>query len=224
MIQELSFDAGRSGKVSARLLRPESAEALYLFAHGAGAGMDHRFMEGMAVALAERGVATLRYQFPYMERGRKRPDGAAVLEETVRSAVIAAVMAAPDLPLVAGGKSMGGRITSQAQAREPLPGVRGIVFLGFPLHAPGREDTGRSAHLNDVEIPMLFVQGTRDRLARMELMSPVVDRLPLGTMEVIDDGDHSFKVPKRAGRTEDEVLGEIAEVVTSWCRSRAMDG
>jgi predicted alpha/beta-hydrolase family hydrolase len=203
--------------VDAALVRPADARFLYVLAHGAGAGMRHPFLEAVAEHLAARRVATFRFQFPYMQAGRKRPDAPAVLERTVRAAIAAAVDAAPDLPLVAGGKSMGGRITSQAQARDPLPGVRGIVFLGFPLHAAGRPDRKRAAHLADVAVPMLFVQGTRDRLADLALVREVTGELGAGaTLHVVDGGDHSFKVLKRSGRTEAAVLAEIADTTAAW--------
>lgn len=179
--------------------------------------MRHAFMEDIARALAERGVATLRYQFPYTEEGRKAPDPAGRLMKTVRAAADEAASLAPGLPLVAGGKSMGGRMTSQAQAQEPLPGVRGLVFLGFPLHAPGREGTERADHLADVQVPMLFLQGTRDKLAEVGRMRSVVEGLGArATMIVVEEGDHSFAVPKRTGRSRDDVIGTLAERVAAW--------
>lgn len=179
--------------------------------------MRHAFMEDIARALAERGVATLRYQFPYAEEGRKAPDPAGRLMKTVRAAADEAASLAPGLPLVAGGKSMGGRMTSQAQAQEPLPGVRGLVFLGFPLHAPGREGTERADHLADVQVPMLFLQGTRDKLAEVGRMRSVVEGLGArATMIVVEEGDHSFAVPKRTGRSRDDVIGTLAERVAAW--------
>ncbi|MCH7876206.1 MAG: alpha/beta hydrolase [Gemmatimonadetes bacterium] len=184
--------------VSAILDRPPDARFLYVVAHGAGAGMRHQFLESVTARLAESGVATLRYQFPYMEEGRKRPDPPHIAERTVRAAVAAAADAAPDLPIVAGGKSFGGRMTSQAQSRDPLPGVRGLVFLGFPLHAPGRPGDRRAEHLNDVTVPMLFLQGTRDALADLDLIREVTNRLgSRATLHVLEGGDHSFKVLKR---------------------------
>lgn len=201
--------------VSGLLLRPEDARFLYVLAHGAGAGMEHPFMEEIARRLVVRGVASLRYQFPYMEAGRKRPDRQPRLEATVRAAVAAA--AASGLALIAGGKSMGGRMTSNAQATRPLPGVRGIAFLGFPLHQPGQGDTGRSVHLDAVGLPMLFVQGTRDRLADLDRIEPVVRRLgDRATLHVVDGGDHSFNVLKRSGRAQEEVMAEVADAVTEW--------
>jgi hypothetical protein len=177
--------------------------------------MDHPFMEAIADALGERAVGTLRYQFPYTEAGRRRPDGPPVLTATVR----AAVAAAPGLPLLAGGKSMGGRMTSQAQADGPLDGVRGLVLLGFPLHAPNRPSTGRADHLAQVAIPMLFLQGTRDALADLALLRPVVEALGnRAQMHVVEDGDHSFKVPKRSGRSAALVMADLADTVAGWAR------
>jgi hypothetical protein len=205
------------GPVSALLLRPEHASVLYVLAHGAGAGMRHPFLEAVAQGLAARGIATLRYQFPYMERREKRTDPPAVAEAAVRAAVEAARAGAPDLPLIAGGKSFGGRMTSQAQATGALPGVRGLVFLGFPLHAPGNPSETRAKHLEDVAIPMLFLQGARDSLADVTLIRRVTDRLGLrATLHVVEGGDHSFKVPKRSGRSDGEVLDELASVIEAW--------
>src|SRR5213595_3344755 len=163
----------RVGEVSGLLLRPKDARLLYVLAHGAGAGMRHPFLESISQRLAEQGIATLRYQFPYMERRSRRPDPPAVAAATVRAAVAEAARIAPDLPLVAGGKSFGGRMTSTAQAEEPLPGVRGLVFLGFPLHPPGRPDDKRAEHLAHVQVPMLFLQGDRDEFADLKLLEPV---------------------------------------------------
>ena len=206
-----------SGDVSALLVKPKGATCLYVFAHGAGAGMRHRFMEAAAERLAERRVATFRYQFPYMEAGRKGPNPAPVLVKTVRSAVAEAARLVPDLPLVAGGKSMGVRMTSTAAAKEPLPGVRGLAFFGFPLHAPGKRSSERGDHLADVALPMLFLQGTRDKLADLELLEPLLGGVsPRPTLHVVDDADHSFHVPKRSGRTDDEVLDELCERFASW--------
>ena len=205
------------GAVSAILERPRAARFLYVVAHGAGAGMRHQFLESVTARLAESGVATLRYQFPYMEEGKKRPDPPHIAERTVRAAVAAAADAAPDLPIVAGGKSFGGRMTSQAQSRDPLPGVRGLVFLGFPLHAPGRPGDRRGEHLNDVTVPMLFLQGTRDALADLDLIRGVTTRLgPRATLHVLEGGDHSFKVLKRSGRKSEDVINELAEAIAGW--------
>ncbi len=207
----------RVGEVSALLLKPEGARLLYVLAHGAGAGMRHPFLESMAGRLAERGIATLRYQFPYMERRARRPDPPAVAEATVRAAVEEAARAAPGVPLIAGGKSFGGRMTSSAQASAPLPGVRGLVFLGFPLHPPGRPGDERAKHLSPVHIPMLFLQGTRDDFADLKLLQPLVQRLGgLATLHLVRDGNHSFKLPKRAGKTDTEVMAELVDAIVEW--------
>lgn len=206
--------------VSALLDRPGDAWALYVLAHGAGAGMRHPFLRAVAHALGARGIATLRYQFPSMEAGKRRPDVPALAETTVRAAVEAGAAAAPDLPLIAGGKSFGGRMTSQAQAKAPLPGVRGLVFLGFPLHAPKRPSDTRAAHLADVDIPMLFLQGTRDDLADLTLMRPLCQRLGArATLHLVEAGDHSFKVLKRSGRSAEEVMQEIGETIAAWVKT-----
>lgn len=206
-----------SGEVSALLLRPASARALYVFGHGAGAGMRHAFMETIASRLAEHGVATFRYNFPYMEAGRRGPNPAPVLVKTVRSAVAEAVRLASDLPLVAGGKSMGGRMTSTAAAQAALPRVKGLAFFGFPLHAPGKRSAERGAHLADVGLPMLFLQGNRDRLADLSLLEPLLAALrPPPELHVVPDADHGFHVPKRSGRTDDDVLDELCDVFARW--------
>jgi hypothetical protein len=222
---ELRFEASRSaGEVSGLLLRPPGARGLLALGHGAGAGMRHPFMSAFAGALAARGVATFRYQFAYMERGLGRPDAQPVLLATVRAAVAAARAAAGDLPLLAGGKSMGGRMTSLAAAEAPLDGVRGIVFVGFPLHPAGAPGTSRAEHLACVTVPMLFLQGTRDALAGLDLLAPVVDGLgPRATMHVIEGADHSFAVLKRSGRTNGEVLEELADTTAQWAE-RLRDG
>ncbi len=215
----LDIDAGGIGKVSGILLRPAGAWAMYVLAHGAGAGMRHRFMEGIAEALAGQGIATLRYQFPYFEAGRRRPDPPRVLEATVRAAVATAEEIAPGLPLVAGGKSLGGRMTSGAAADQPLPGVDALVFLGFPLHSPKRPTVRRAGHLRQVELPMLFLQGTRDPLAELELITTVCRELgPRATLHVVEGGDHSFAVLKRSGRSEAEVMEEMTRTIAEWCR------
>ena len=207
----------RVGEVSGLLLKPEGARLLYVLAHGAGAGMRHPFLESMAGRLAERGIATLRYQFPYMERRARRPDPPAVAEATVRAAVEEAARATPGVPLIAGGKSFGGRMTSSAQASAPLPGVRGLVFLGFPLHPPGRPGDERAKHLSQVHIPMLFLQGTRDDFADLKLLQPLVQRLGgLAMLHLVRDGNHSFKLPKRAGKTDTEVMAELVDAIVEW--------
>lgn len=208
------------GKVSGILLRPPDAWATYVLAHGAGAGMRHRFMESIAQSLAERGVATLRYQFPYVEAGTRRPDPPGVLEATVRAAVAKARESTPDLPLIAGGKSLGGRMTSNAMARRPLEGVLGLAFLGFPLHPAKQPGVTRAEHLDRVESPMLFLQGTRDDLADLGLVTSVCTRLgPRATLHVVDGADHSFAVLKRSGRSDGEVMGELVLTIGEWLRS-----
>lgn len=190
--------------VSALLLRPENAKALYVFAHGAGAGMTHKSMESNAQVLAARGVATLRYQFPYMEKGSKRVDAPKVAHAAVRAAVAEAGRRAPDLPLFAGGRSFGGRMTSQAQAAAPLPGVRGLAFVGFPLHPAGKPDTARAEHLKQIEIPMLFVSGDRDALADLDLLKPVVAALGhRAALRIVDGADHSFRVATKEAQAMD---------------------
>ena len=207
----------RVGEVSGLLLRPKEARLLYVLAHGAGAGMRHPFLESISQRLAEQGIATLRYQFPYMERRSRRPDPPAVAAATVRAAVAEAARIAPDLPLVAGGKSFGGRMTSTAQAEEPLPGVRGLVFLGFPLHPPGRPDDKRAEHLAHVQVPMLFLQGTRDDFAALKLLQPLVKRLgERATLQLVEGGDHSFRVLTKSGRSEGEVMGEVVSTIVEW--------
>jgi predicted alpha/beta-hydrolase family hydrolase len=199
------------------LVASPDATALLVLAHGAGAGMRHPFLEQIARALSERGVATLRYEFEYMEKRRGRPDPPALAQARVREAVTEAARAAPGLPLFAGGKSFGGRMTSQAQAAEPLPGVRGLVFLGFPLHPPGRPGTARADHLDGVRVPMLFLQGTRDEFAGLDLLRPVIAQLgEHTTLHVVEGGDHSFKVLKRTGRTDADVMTELTETIASW--------
>jgi predicted alpha/beta-hydrolase family hydrolase len=205
------------GEVSASLLRPEGARWLLVFAHGAGAGMRHRFMEAMSARLAAVGIATFRFQFPYMEAGSRRPDGRATLLATVRAAIAAGREAAPDLPLLAGGKSMGGRMTSLAAAEAPVAGVRGLVFFGFPLHPAGRPSTERADHLGQVDLPMLFLQGERDKLAELELLRPVCERLgDRATLHVIPSADHGFHVPKRSGRTDAEGQVELTRTGANW--------
>ena len=207
------------GRVSGLLLAPANARACYVLAHGAGAGMAHSFMASVAEGLAERGIATLRYQFPYMERGSKRPDGPALAHVTVRAAVVEAQRLAPGLPMVAGGKSFGGRMTSQAQATEPLTGVRGLAFLGFPLHPAGRPSDGRARHLFDVQIPVLFLQGGNDKLAELRLLIPLVAKLGgRATLQVFADADHSFHVPARTGRKDAEVRVELLDALAGWIR------
>jgi uncharacterized protein len=204
-------------RVSALLETPPSARACYVLAHGAGAGMAHPFMAAVTAGLAERGIATLRYQFPYMEAGSKRPDPPARAHATVRAAVGAAARELPRLPLVAGGKSFGGRMTSQAQAASPLPGVRGLVFLGFPLHPAGRPSRERAQHLAAIDIPMLFLQGTHDELARLDELTPAIEALGArATLRLSADADHSFHVPRRSGRTDAQVMSEALDALSAW--------
>jgi predicted alpha/beta-hydrolase family hydrolase len=201
---------------------PQDPRFGYVLAHGAGAGMRHPFLEAVARALVERGVATLRYEFAYMEQHKSRPDPPAVAAARVREAVERAAAEWPGLPLVAGGKSFGGRMTSTAQAENPLPGVKGLAFLGFPLHPPGKPSVSRAEHLYQVQVPMLFLQGTRDEFARLELITEVCRNLgPRATLHLIDEADHSFKVPKRAGRTAEQVMAELADRIAGFGRSLA---
>jgi predicted alpha/beta-hydrolase family hydrolase len=216
-VQEVSIEAGKSATVSALLIAPRDARACYVFAHGAGAGMRHAFMTEAAEGLAARGIATLRYQFPYMEKGGKRPDPPAVAQSAVRAAVAAAARHCPGRPLIAGGKSFGGRMTSQAQAKAPLPDVVGLAFFGFPLHAAGKPSSERADHLADVQVPVLFLQGSADKLADVGLLRPVVKTLGArATLHLVDGADHSFHVPKRSGRSDREVMTEILDAFAAW--------
>jgi len=208
-------------QVSARWLAPPAARLCYVMAHGAGSGMDHPFMRAAASELAAHGVATLRYQFPYRERGSRRPDAPPVCHATVRAAVAAARRRAPTAALFAGGRSFGGRMTSQAQALSPLPAVRGLVLLGFPLHPAGSPGTERAAHLEHIALPMLFVQGSRDALAQPALLEQVLQRLPTpATVHWIEAADHSFHVPARSGRTDTEVRRALLAQAASWMAAR----
>src|SRR5437773_7631404 len=210
--QPVTITVNDAQRVSGLLQAPSDARACYVLAHGAGAGMAHPFLEAIANGLAERGIATLRYQFPYMEHGSKRPDTPKLAQTTVRAAVAEASRLVPELALFAGGKSFGGRMTSQAQAESPLSGVRGLVFLGFPLHPPGRQSDERGAHLSAVQIPMLFLQGTRDELADLPLLQALVEALGArATPELFQAADHSFHVPARTGRTDSEIMAELLE-------------
>lgn len=203
--------------VSGLLTLPRAARACFVFAHGAGAGMTHPFMAAFAADLAAGNVACLRYQFPFMERGSKRPDSPATAQATVRAAVAEAALFAPHLPLFAGGKSFGGRMTSQAQAESPLPGVRGVAFLGFPLHSAGKPAVVRAEHLSSVHVPMLFLQGDRDKLADLTLLRPIVERL--GTRAHLVEfprADHAFHVPAGSGRADAEVRGQVAKALLCW--------
>jgi len=215
--QKLDIAVGKAGSVSALLDRPPKARACFVFAHGAGAGMIHPFMETVASGLGERGIATLRYQFPYMEKGSKRPDPPPIAQATVRAAAAEATRRCPGLPLIAGGKSFGGRMSSQAQAAAPLDGVDGLAFFGFPLHPAGKPSSDRAKHLADVKIPMLFLQGTRDSLAELKLLEPVVKSLGrLATLHRVEGADHSFHVPARSGRNDREVMNEILDALAAW--------
>jgi predicted alpha/beta-hydrolase family hydrolase len=206
-----------TGPVSGLAIVPPKARALLVLAHGAGAGMRHPFMESVADALAAESIATLRYQFPYMEQGKKRPDRPAIAMETVRAAVDHARKAYPGIPLLAGGKSFGGRMTSNTQADAVLQGIVGIVLFGFPLHAPKRPSDTRAEHLSRIALPMLFLQGERDALADLSLLRPVVDALgDRATLHVVPDADHSFKVPRRTGRTTEEIIGDLAATTARW--------
>jgi predicted alpha/beta-hydrolase family hydrolase len=203
--------------VSSLLQTPKGARACYVLAHGAGAGMQHAFMQAVAADLAERGIATLRYQFPYMEKGSRRPDPPKLAQATVRAAVGEAARLLPKVPLFAGGKSFGGRMTSQAQAAVPLPGVRGLAFRGFPLHPAGRPSQERGKHLFDVTIPMLFLQGTRDQLALPDQIEPLCQSLGgRATLSSVQDADHSFHVPARIGRKDADVRGEVLDILAAW--------
>ena len=215
--QKLEFEVADAGSVSALLTSPAKARACYVFAHGAGAGMTHPFMETFAAGLGERGVASLRYQFPYMEKASRRPDPPDVAHAAVRAAVAEAGRRCPGLPLIAGGKSFGGRMTSQAQAIAPLAGVRGLAFVGFPLHPAGKPSSDRARHLADVKVPMLFLQGTRDTLAELALLEPVVAGLgSLASLHIVKEADHSFHVLARSGRNDREVMAEILDAFASW--------
>jgi predicted alpha/beta-hydrolase family hydrolase len=215
--QKLDIEIAGCGSVSALMIRPAEARACYIFAHGAGAGMTHSFMETFAAGLGDRGIASLRYQFPYMEKGSRRPDPPAVAHATVRAAVAEAGRNCPGLLLIAGGKSFGGRMTSQAQAIAPLAGVQGLAFLGFPLHPAGKPSSDRAKHLAEVRIPMLFMQGTRDTLAEVTLIEPVVTSLgPSASLHLVREADHSFHVLARSGRNDREVMKEILDTFSTW--------
>ena len=216
-VQPLQIEIAPQATVSALLIDPPQARSCYVFAHGAGAGMAHASMEAIATGLAERGIATLRYQFPYMEKASKRPDSPAIAHAAVRAAVRQAARCCPKLPLIAGGKSFGGRMTSQAQATDALPGVRGLAFLGFPLHPAGKPASDRAKHLGDVHIPMLFLQGTRDALAELDLLEGVVKRLgKLARLHLVKEADHSFHVLARSGRNDREVMAEVLDAFAAW--------
>jgi predicted alpha/beta-hydrolase family hydrolase len=215
--RELKLDIERIGTVSAILTQPNRARACYVLAHGAGADMRHSFMEKVAAGLAERGIATFRFNFPYMEKKQGRPDQPAVAHAAIRAAVEEAARLCPGLKLVAGGKSFGGRMTSQAQSKSPLPGVKGLAFLGFPLHADKKPSSERAEHLAGITIPMLFLQGTRDGLADLGHLRPVIKALGArATLHEVEGGDHSFAVLKKSGRTNDEALTEVLDTLAAW--------
>ncbi len=217
VVKPISIEVSDTVRVSGLLLAPQAARACYVLAHGAGAGMNHPFMAAVATGLGERGIATLRYQFPYMEQGGKRPDPPKVAHAAVRAAVAEAGRLLPGMPLIAGGKSFGGRMTSQAQALEPLAGVRGLAFLGFPLHPAGKPSQERGQHLLDMRIPMLFLQGTRDALAMLGELEPLCAALgPRATLMLYADADHSFHVPARTGRKDAQVRAEMLDALVAW--------
>lgn len=217
----LKFDVPGSGEVSALYEAPARPVACYVFAHGAGAGMTHAFMAALAERLSDQGVATLRYQFPSMEKGSKRVDGVAVATATVRAAVDQAAKRSAGVPLFAGGKSFGGRMTSTAAAEKPLP-VAGLAFVGFPLHTAGKPSVARAAHLAKVGLPMLFLQGTRDALAELELVKQVLRPLPKATLELIDDADHAFHVRRSSGSNDAAVLDGLALTMAGWFQARSI--
>ena len=215
--QKFDIEVAKAASISALLVHPPRAHACFVLAHGAGAGMSHPFMETVATGLGGRGIATLRYQFPFMEKGSKRPDPPALAHAAVRAAVAEAGRRCPGLPLIAGGKSFGGRMTSQAQAKAPLAGVQGLAFLGFPLHPAGKPSSDRAGHLADIRIPMLFLQGTRDNLADLGLLESVVAGLgPSATLHLVAEADHSFHVLARSGRNDREVMDEILDAFADW--------
>lgn len=219
--QLLTIRISETETVSALLSRPVPSRACYVLAHGAGAGMNHPFMASVSTGLADRGIATLRYQFPYMERGSKRTDPPRIAHATVRAAVAMAASLMPDTPLFAGGKSFGGRMTSQAQAESALPRVRGLIFLGFPLHPAKKLSRERAEHLRQISCPMLFLQGTRDELADVALMRTVTEQLgALAALQLFDDADHSFHVRARSGRTDRDVLDSMLDAIVAWIATR----
>jgi hypothetical protein len=223
--EPVTIEIDQTTQVSGLLHRAPRTRACFVLAHGAGAGMTHPFMTAVAAGLAERNIATLRYQFPYMERGGKRPDPPKLAHAAVRAAVAEASRLQPDAPLIAGGKSFGGRMTSQAQAGAPLPGVCGLAFLGFPLHPAGRPSKDRGDHLFQVHIPMLFLQGTRDALADLKQLKPVCEALGAeASLKLFPDADHSFHVPARSGRTDGEVLAELLDTLAAWVAGLSEDG
>jgi len=216
---DFTFAVTKESRVSALWRSPAQPTASFVFAHGAGAGMTHAFMSGLSEDLCQQGIATLRYQFPYMEQGSKRPDAPPLCHLTIRAAVREANRIAPRLPIFAGGKSLGGRMTSQAQAIDPLPDVQGLIFVGFPLHPAKKPDDQRARHLREVRIPMLFLQGDRDALADLNQLKPVVKQLgSLATLNVVEGADHAFHVPVRSGRTDLQVRNGMAECMVQWIK------
>lgn len=218
----LSIALPSGGTTSGLLQMPAGAKACYVLAHGAGAGMDHAFMASIAQGLAERGIASLRFNFPFMEQGSKRPDSPAVAHAAIRAAVAEAARHMPaDVPLFAGGKSYGGRMSTQAQAAEPLPGLTGLVLLGFPLHPAGKPSTERAAHLAGVKLPMLFLQGTRDGLADLDLITQTTASLGnRASLHAVDGADHAFHVLVRSGRTDAQVREELCDTMAAWMTKR----
>lgn len=217
-IQKIQFHVSeKAGDVSGIIVLPDVVEYLYLFAHGAGAAMNHSFMEKMAGFLADQNIATFRYNFPYTEKNGKRPDHSSLLMETVKAAYQEAASRIKDIPVLAGGKSMGGRMTSMAAAKGMLKDIKGIVFFGFPLHAPGKPSDERAAHLCQVKVPMLFLQGTKDKLADLTLLKPVLEKMKnISTLYTVDGGDHSFHLPKSAGKNDEDVMKDLAKKVKEW--------
>lgn len=218
--QSISINVSDAQRVSALLQVPAKARACYVLAHSAGAGMSHPFLAAVADGLAERRIATLRYQFLYMENGTRRPDSPKLAHPVVRAAVMEAARRLPTLPLFAGGKSFGARMTSQAQAASPLPGVRGLVFIGFPLHPAGKPSTERASHLFDLDLPLLFLQGTRDKLAELELLEPLCRELGTRvTLKLFPEADHSFHVPARSGQKDADVRVELLDTMADWLQN-----
>ena len=220
-VQRLTLEVSAEQSVSALWCLPDKVRSCLVLGHGAGAGMGHASMQALADALSEQRVASLRYQFPYMERKSRRPDPPPLCHATVRAAAARAEVLLPGIPLFAGGRSFGGRMTSQAQAIEPLAAVRGLVFFAFPLHPADEPSVTRAAHLSKIAVPMLFLQGTKDKLAYPELLTAVVSKLPGATLHSIEDADHSFHVPARSGRTDAQVLQGVVEYCAQWMMGAA---
>ncbi len=208
------------GSVSTVTTLPEQPTHLLILGHGAGADMNHRFMEGLAHSLATNNLATVRYNFPYMENRKGRPDIPAVAHKTIEQVVKTSHRLYPNLPLVLCGKSFGGRMASQTMAKFQLPSIRGLVFYGFPLHAPAKPGIERAEHLYEVKVPMLFLQGDKDSLARLDLLQPLVKKLKLATLKIYEGADHSFKFSKKSGISEEDVFYMLAEDTVEFCRKR----